>query len=185
MRYISHASSSTIRQSALLVAALLLLVTAAHAQQPASVPRSVLASGGEIMTGPTHTMIGTIGQPVIGVTQGTSNAIGQGFWYTIAAGSITSVDLIDGTLTGFELGKNYPNPFNPSTTIPFTVGRSAHVRLSVFNAYGQEVAVLVDQDLPAGNGTVIFDANTLPSGVYICRMTAGAFVAEQKMSLLK
>lgn len=179
------AATNSIRMTIVSAVAMMLLFVTAYAQQPASVPRSVLASGGEIMTGPTHTIIGTIGQPVIALTLGASHIIGQGFWYTIAAGSITSAENPNGIISGFELGTNYPNPFNPSTTIPFTVGRSSRVRIMVHNAFGQEVATLVDQDLPAGNGTVVFDASALPTGVYICRMTSDSFITERKMSLLK
>ncbi len=167
------------------ICVLLLCVATAQAQQPTSIPRSVIASGGEIMIGPSHTVIGTIGQPIIGVTTGASHAVGQGFWYTFATGVVTTTGNVDAQISGFNLGRNYPNPFNPSTTIPFVVAGASRVRISIHTVYGEEVAVLVDHDLPVGNGTVVFDATTLPTGVYICRMTAGAFVAERKMSLLK
>ena len=58
----------------------------------------------------------------------------------------------------FELGANYPNPFNPSTMIPYQLPASMHVRLEVFNLLGQRVATLVDGEQPAGFHTASWDA---------------------------
>jgi probable HAF family extracellular repeat protein len=84
-----------------------------------------------------------------------------------------------------RLGQNYPNPFNPSTTIEFSIPKSQLVSLKVFNALGQEVAVLVDGTLAAGDHSVSFDARQLPSGVYFYRISAGGFVESKKMVLMK
>jgi hypothetical protein len=85
----------------------------------------------------------------------------------------------------YRLGQNFPNPFNPSTTIEFSIPKSQFVSLKVFNALGQEVAVLVDGTLAAGNHSVSFDARQLPSGVYFYRISAGTFVESKKMVLMK
>ncbi len=91
------------------------------------------------------------------------------------------------------LSQNFPNPFNPSTIIAFSVPQSlsrAHVEVSVYNALGQLVKKIFSDNLPAGNYTVRWDGTgsrgtSVASGVYFCRVTAGAMVATRKMVLLK
>jgi hypothetical protein len=83
------------------------------------------------------------------------------------------------------LSQNFPNPFNPSTTISFALAQDAPVRLDVFNARGQLVQTLVDGNLAAGPHSVAFDGNRLASGVYFYRMTAGTFSEIRKMVLVK
>jgi methionine-rich copper-binding protein CopC len=85
----------------------------------------------------------------------------------------------------FALGENYPNPFNPTTIIPFSLKEAVTVNLSVFNIIGQRVATLVNERLPAGNHSVSWDATSMPSGTYIYRIEAGDFVESRKLILLK
>jgi hypothetical protein len=85
----------------------------------------------------------------------------------------------------FELQQNFPNPFNPTTTIGFGLPTSSRVKLSIFNVLGQEVKVLVDEPKQAGYHTIIFDATNLSSGVYLYRIEANSFIETQKMILLK
>ncbi len=80
---------------------------------------------------------------------------------------------------------NYPNPFNPSTTIRFTLPVAADVALSVLNIRGQVVAEILDERRSAGEHSVVFDASTLPSGVYFCRMVSGSFSQVHKMVVVK
>ncbi|MCH8557837.1 MAG: T9SS type A sorting domain-containing protein [Balneolia bacterium] len=89
------------------------------------------------------------------------------------------------TVKGFELGQNYPNPFNPTTNISFTLPEASEVRLEVYNMQGQRVASLVNSSMSAGSHIVSFDATNLSSGIYMYRMTAGAFTATNKMMLVK
>jgi hypothetical protein len=85
----------------------------------------------------------------------------------------------------FDLKQNYPNPFNPVTSIDFDLPRNEFVRLAVYNSLGQEVAVLVNNIVEAGTHKISFDASNLPSGIYICRISAGNFTMTRKMSLVK
>lgn len=67
---------------------------------------------------------------------------------------------------GFVLYHNYPNPFNPSTTISFLPPQREHATLKIFDVLGKEVAMLVDWEFNAGKHTVNFNAKWIPSGVY-------------------
>lgn len=87
--------------------------------------------------------------------------------------------------TQFELAQNYPNPFNPSTTIKFSIPHSSSVTLKVFNALGQEVSTLIDQNMEAGSHVINFDATQLNSGIYYYRLQAGMFNEVRKMTLIK
>jgi hypothetical protein len=93
----------------------------------------------------------------------------------------------DGVLqpAAFAFYGNYPNPFNARTEFRFAVDRTGPVVLVVYNVMGQEVARVVDDVLNAGVHTVAFNAGTLPSGMYLMRLTAGGHTAVQKMMLLK
>lgn len=80
---------------------------------------------------------------------------------------------------------NYPNPFNPTTHIQYTLNTRGNVRLRIFNICGQEVAELVNGYREAGTHEVVFDAQDLPSGVYICRVETQNGVATRKLMLMK
>ena len=80
---------------------------------------------------------------------------------------------------------NYPNPFNPSTKIEFTLPAPAQVHLDVYNVLGQKVVTLIDMPLSAGKHSVTWDGQSAPSGVYYYRLTAGNFTQNRKMLLLK
>jgi len=85
----------------------------------------------------------------------------------------------------FFLANNYPNPFNPETTIRFGLAEDSHVSLKIFDVTGSEIATLIDGFLHADEHAITFDAHALPSGVYFYTLTAGNFSATRKMMLLK
>lgn len=87
----------------------------------------------------------------------------------------------------FSLVKNYPNPFNPKTRIVFNVPRTAHIKITVYDARGKEIkTVLNQQRSPALEDFVDFDASQFASGVYFCNMQAdGEFIESKRMVLLK
>jgi len=87
--------------------------------------------------------------------------------------------------TTYRLGPNYPNPFNPTTTIPFALPTAARVVLNVYDATGAVVETLVDERLAAGRYTTTWEVAGLASGVYVVQMRAGNFVQTRKMILLK
>ncbi len=88
-------------------------------------------------------------------------------------------------VTGFALHQNFPNPFNPETSIRFDLAEASDVTMTIFNVSGQEVATLVNGRLDAGSHTVNFDGANLTSGVYLYRLTAGEFTSTKKMVLMK
>lgn len=85
----------------------------------------------------------------------------------------------------FELKPNYPNPFNPVTTLRFGVADVGKVKLSVYDVAGREVARLVDRTMRPGRYNLTFDATSLPAGLYLTRLESGKLTATQKMALVK
>lgn len=92
---------------------------------------------------------------------------------------------MDGLPDRFVLEQNYPNPFNPTTNITYAMPEPGHVVLEVFDVTGRMVATLVNGQAQAGHHTVTFDATRLSSGVYVYRLTTGAFTKTRKMLLVK
>ncbi|MBU1101345.1 MAG: T9SS type A sorting domain-containing protein [Bacteroidetes bacterium] len=88
-------------------------------------------------------------------------------------------------VTDYKLLQNYPNPFNPSTTISYQLPEKSHVTLKVFDTIGQEVATLLNEEVPAGVHEVNFDATHLATGTYVYKIYAGDFHDTGKMVLLK
>ena len=78
-----------------------------------------------------------------------------------------------------------PNPFRSSTTIIFALAEAAHVRLAVYDVLGREVAVLVDEERPAGSHSAVFEAGTLPAGTYVYRIEAGSYTEAKPMVLVR
>ena len=84
-----------------------------------------------------------------------------------------------------DIRGNFPNPFNPSTTISFSIPKQSYIILSVYNITGQKVATLVDKHMSAGSHSVIFDGSDLGSGVYLYRLESKGFTKTGKMLLMK
>ena len=90
----------------------------------------------------------------------------------------------------FQMVPNYPNPFNSGTTIRFDMPTAGHVRLSIFNLMGQEVAVLADEKRPEGTHEIRWDGldsnhRPVPSGIYLVRIESSSGIGEQKLLLLR
>lgn len=104
--------------------------------------------------------------------------------------------VLDNTVTGaarnsfvqpseFSLGQNFPNPFNPSTTIEFSIPKDLHVTLTIYNTMGQQLAVLIDEQMPQGRYRKTFDAVQWSSGVYLYELQAGSFTETKRMTLVR
>jgi Carboxypeptidase regulatory-like domain/Secretion system C-terminal sorting domain len=108
----------------------------------------------------------------------------QDFTMPAKATSITSKP-VDNVPNKFALYNNYPNPFNPSTTIKFSIPHASHVTLDIYNIVGQKVAQLVNENMTAGNYNVEFKADNLSSGIYLYRLQTDGFSSTKKMILMK
>ncbi len=98
-----------------------------------------------------------------------------------AAGLLAALPGLRGALRA----ASFPNPFNPTTTISFTLPEEAYATVAVFDLLGKEVARLAADAFPAGTHEVSWDASRLPSGIYLYRVEAGAYEAVGRLVLLK
>ena len=87
--------------------------------------------------------------------------------------------------TTIHLEQNYPNPFNPTTVMSYELPVTCSVKLAVYDMLGREMAVLVNEEKPAGRHTVTWESRTMASGLYFYRLQAGAFVETKKLVLAK
>ena len=96
---------------------------------------------------------------------------------------------IDPTITSvpleFKLNQNYPNPFNPTTNINFDLYKAGHIKLTVYDLLGRQVAVLVDKEMKVGNHTITFDAHNFASGMYIYTLQTDNKMMSKRMTLIK
>ncbi len=89
------------------------------------------------------------------------------------------------TAVDFTLSQNYPNPFNPSTKINYTIPQNAVVKLSIYDALGHVVNVLVNQSQNAGSYDIEWNASAFATGVYFYKLEAGSFTSSKQMLLVK
>ena len=110
---------------------------------------------------------------------------GIAFYQRMAVSSVAIEDETVIDMAAFELMPLFPNPFNPSASIPFRMEHGADIRLEAYDLLGRRVAVLLNEWRPAGVHTVSFRSTGLSSGTYIIRMEVGDFAATQQVVLLK
>ncbi len=91
----------------------------------------------------------------------------------------------DNTPNQPKLYQNFPNPFNPSTSISFYLPRGEHIQLELYNLLGQKLRTLLDGDMREGFHSLLLDASTLPSGVYYYRLVSSVGFITRKMALIK
>ena len=101
--------------------------------------------------------------------------------------NVIYTDVIDShNLPGnYKLYQNYPNPFNPTTNFEFRIAEFGLVTLKVYNTLGEEVATVINKELPAGNYKYQWNAGNLASGIYFYHMQAGKFTRTKKLLLMK
>ncbi|MBE0570690.1 MAG: T9SS type A sorting domain-containing protein [Ignavibacteriaceae bacterium] len=109
---------------------------------------------------------------------------------TISGGEpATRIDDYTNPPAAFELFQNYPNPFNPTTVISYQLPVSSNVILKVYDVLGNEIATLVNEEKPAGEYEVKFNASSgigdLVSGIYFYQIKSGSFIQTKKMVLIK
>jgi hypothetical protein len=114
------------------------------------------------------------------------SGIDQGVWRRPLSELLTGVELGNSEApTGFELKQNYPNPFNPTTVINYSMPKASFISLKIYDILGREVRTLFSGYKNSGNYSEVFDASSLSSGIYYCKMTAGEFTDTKSMMLLK
>jgi hypothetical protein len=106
-------------------------------------------------------------------------------WDSVMVRVISTTNVVEGVPLEFSLGNNYPNPFNPTTVIPFSVPQSSQVTLTLFDVLGREIETLVNGKLDAGHHSITLNASTLTTGVYIVRLQAGSREAVHKIVCLR
>ena len=131
----------------------------------------------------------------IGVTSGNNKV--WPFWFDDKTGTMQAwtcavsldpvgIDPVNNTVpSAFELKQNFPNPFNPSTFISFSIPENAEVSLEVFDAAGRKTAYLRNDVKSAGRFKMQINAADLSNGIYFYKLTAGSFVSTKKMILVK
>jgi len=106
--------------------------------------------------------------------------------YTANLSTLVSVENNGNNLPKeFALKQNYPNPFNPVTVIEYSVPKSGHISLKIYDVLGNEVETLADGVVKAGRYNLSYDASRLSSGVYFYRLQADGFIDTKKMILVK
>lgn len=115
----------------------------------------------------------TIGQPVIGWTNGSSYNLHQGFWFPRINGSLG----VDGPVASVNGARNWPNPFSTSTTIYYSLSERSQVHLSVYNAAGEKVRELFSGTAEAGDQNILWDGlndagEVVGAGMYIFAVDA-------------
>jgi len=120
----------------------------------------------------------------VSITDATGTSGWSPTWSFTRSGATSVEEEVEIPAT-FYLGQNYPNPFNPSTTIRYGLAAQTHVSLEVYNLLGQKVATLVSGEQPAGTHEVVFEDNSLSSGLYLYRLQAGQYTETRKLMLLR
>ncbi len=123
---------------------------------------------------------------VEGFNADTQVSVSPGITEEPASNGIALGDGVNSEVSGnFKLEVNYPNPFNPSTTIPFFVAQTSQVKIAIYDMLGREIRILVDDTLPSGRQEVRFDASGLPSGTYFYKLDSQGISLTRKMLLVR
>jgi endonuclease I len=115
-----------------------------------------------------------------------SNDPGEGIINIPIVGTSTTTSVSNNsTPAGFTLSQNYPDPFNPTTTIEFVLPSQSQTRLFIYDLLGREIATLIDGVMPAGDHSVVWNASGIASGVYLYTLTSGEHSITRKLVLIR
>lgn len=171
------------RSTGILLCLAFLAILVFPVQAQIQLGRSVFGNGGSPAFGANIGMNGTLGQSVIGLTQGDSYQHHIGFWFKESIP--TSLDDLPGLPTIHQLGQNQPNPFNPKTSISYAIPTAELVNLRLYDINGRLVRTLLSDVQNPGFYEYVLDGRGMSSGVYFYRLEAGSFTETKKMVLLK
>lgn len=147
---------------------------------------SVMGAAGAPGTSTNFATNGTLSQPTpIGVGSSAGKVLSAGFW-----GRFWSPTSVVDELLSDMVFQNFPNPFNPSTRIEYTVAEESPVEITVFNVRGEKVTTLTNETKSAGRHNVLWDGRDksgreVSSGVYFYRLSIGDYRSTKKMLMLK
>ena len=169
-----------------LATVLFLLLAAAAATAQTTMPEAVVSAGGTDMRG-SHLLRGTLSQSIGGRAVGLSYYLEIGFWHSFWE-LVSTVPPPPDYVWGLK--GNYPNPFNPRTTIAFSLPDRSRITLRVYDLRGALVATLVDREMPAGGHTAVWDGRDargagMASGVYLARIESRHGVLTRKLALVR
>jgi len=169
-----------------LILVLFLFASVAFAD-PEAMPISVIAGGGARMANTSDQYLhGTVGQTIAKRVVGTSNTLRGGFWPTMRATLFAPIGDEQVTLPNkIEFHAAYPNPFNPSTSLNFSLPQVSEVSLKLFDITGRYVATLANGKYNAGSHSVNWNAKSFASGTYFARLQTGGYSHTQKLHLIK
>lgn len=149
------------------------------------IKQSVISNSATVVSNGKQKLAGTLGQTITGKSNNSTYSSSAGFWYQ-HINSLTRVKEIEAAIPKkFQLYQNFPNPFNPSTTIQFALPKKAKVLMTLYDILGREVTTLINEEREAGIHQVIFQANELSSGIYFYRIQADQFHQTKKLILMK
>ena len=121
-----------------------------------------------------------------GMSSGNSRQGGSGVWRRLLSEMTTDVHNAKEQIPSyFVLSQNFPNPFNPMTTISYRLPVNSKVTLKVYDMLGREIQAIVNEQKGAGYYTATFDGSRLASGAYFYKLQAGSFSQTKKLMLLK
>ncbi len=172
---------------AALVCTVMFLICAATAHADLELSSNVVSSGGRAIASSTYQLNGTIGQSAVGPVSGLTMTLETGYWRNLFATVSAALEL-PGYI--WSLDQNHPNPFNPFTTISFSLAAESQVRLEVFSVRGQRIRSLVDENRQAGSHNVLWDGRDatgrlVASGTYFARLVSDEGTLTKKMMLVK
>ncbi len=170
---------------------LIVLSISNHALAQFQMLKSVFGNGSTSIAETNFRLVGTIAQPLIGVTRTSSNIMDIGFWYDRTNTRPTSVQDIGMNELDFRLDQNYPNPLvigssqNMITTIGYTVPYHTHIKIELYNFLGNKIATIVDEESDPGTYKHTWNASGLTSGIYLYRLSGNGFSETKKITVLQ
>ncbi len=158
------------RQTRLLASTLCAFAGLAMSAAAQTQVRGLIASGGTAAVSGGTVLVGSIGQPVIGPASASGTNAGQGFWYAVELNAPAAVDG-ESTTSGAALACS-PNPCASGTTLRVRVPRSGRVRVTLFDALGNQARTIADDHYEAGTISLWLATSDLASGNYVVRLDA-------------
>jgi len=129
---------------------------------------------------------------IVPLSEGTNTIAIYGFWnwmsidyIAIPNAVILSAGESSEIPTSYSLSQNFPNPFNPETSIRYSIPIQSHVTIKIYDVLGREVTTLINEEKSVGNYEVKFNSTQFASGVYFYRLQADDYTATKKMIVLK